>query len=76
MKALTGSTTGFSLPVVEHRQSLLRRFFGVLSRRRLVILRTAAVVMGLTSLVCILMDRRYTATAEIQLQKQIGRAHV
>ena len=35
----------------------------------MVILRTAAVVMGLTSLVCVLMDRRYTATAEIQLQK-------
>ncbi len=69
MKALTGSTSGFSLPVVEHRQSLLRRFFGVLARRRLVILRTVAVVMGLTSLVCVLMDRSYTATAEIQVQK-------
>jgi polysaccharide biosynthesis transport protein len=69
MKALTGSTSGFSLPVVEHRPSLLRRFLGVLTRRRMVILRTAAVVMGLTSLVCVLMDRSYTATAEIQLQK-------
>src|SRR5271168_230927 len=69
MRALTGSTSGFSLPVVEHRQSRLRKFVGVLSRRRLVILRTAVALMGIASLACILMTRRYTAVSEIQVQK-------
>jgi polysaccharide biosynthesis transport protein len=69
MKALPGSTAGFSLPIVEHRPSRLRRSLEILSRRRLVILRTTVVLMGLTSLVCVLMGRRYTATAEIQIQK-------
>src|SRR5271170_3789955 len=69
MRALTGSTSGFSLPVVEHRQSRLRKFVGVLSRRRLVILRTLVVLMGIASLTCILMTRRYTAVSEIQVQK-------
>src|SRR5277367_575365 len=69
MKALTGSTSGFSLPVVERRESRLRKFVAVLSRRRLVILRTTVVLVGIASLACILMTRRYTATAEIQVQK-------
>lgn len=69
MKALAGSTTGFSLPITEHRPGRLRRMLAILSRRRLVILRTVVAIVGFTSLACVLMGRRYTATAEIQIQK-------
>jgi polysaccharide biosynthesis transport protein len=69
MKALPGSSTaGFPVPIAEYRPGWLRRFLDVLSRRRVVILRTVVVLMGLSSLVCVLMGRRYTATAEIQIQ--------
>jgi polysaccharide biosynthesis transport protein len=69
MRALTGSTTGFPAPVVEHRPSRLQKLVGTLSRRRLVIVRTTAALVAIASLVCVLMTRRYTATAEIQIQK-------
>ncbi len=69
MKALTGSTSGFPLPVVERRQSRLRKLVDILGRRRLVILRSTVVLLAIASLACILMTRRYTATAEIQVQK-------
>jgi capsular exopolysaccharide synthesis family protein len=68
MKALPGSTAGFPVPIAEYRPNWLRRFLDVLSRRRLVILRTMVVGVGLTSLACVLMGRRYTATSEIQIQ--------
>jgi len=69
MKALTGSSTGFPVPVVEHRPSRAQKFFGVLARRRLWVLRTTMLFVAIAALVCVLMTRRYTAVAEIQVQK-------
>ncbi len=69
MKALTGSTSGFPLPVVERRHGRFRRFFSVLGRRRLVVLRTMVVAVAIAALVCVLITRRYTARAEIQVQQ-------
>ncbi len=68
MKALTGSTSGLPLPVFERRPSRIRSFFAILRRRRLVILRTTVVMVAIAALVCVLITRRYTATAEIQIQ--------
>jgi polysaccharide biosynthesis transport protein len=69
MKALTGSISGVPLPVVERRPNRLRSFVQVLARRRLVILRTTVVIVAIAALVCVLITRRYTATAEIQVQQ-------
>ena len=69
MKALTGSTSGVPLPVVERRPNRLRSCVQVLVRRRLVVLRTTVVVVAIAALVCVLITRRYTATAEIQIQQ-------
>jgi succinoglycan biosynthesis transport protein ExoP len=69
MKALTGSSAGFPVPVVEHRRSRVSRFLGVLGRRRLVVLRTTMFFVTVSALVCVLMTRRYTAKTEIQVQK-------
>ncbi len=68
MKALTGSTSGLPLPVFERRPSRIRSFFAILSRRRLVILRTTVVMVAIAALVCVLITRRYTTSAEIQIQ--------
>ena len=68
MKALTGSTSGFSAPVVEQRRGL-PALVGVLRRRRLVILRTVVGCLALAALACVLTTRRYTAVSEIQVQK-------
>src|SRR5271163_4698862 len=68
MKVLTGSTSGAPLPVLQRRPSRVRSFFSVLGRRRLVILRTIVVTVAIAALVCVLITRRYTATAEIQVQ--------
>jgi succinoglycan biosynthesis transport protein ExoP len=69
MKALTGSTSGFPVPVIEHRQSWLRGLVSILSRRRLVILRTTTALVAAGCLACVLVTHRYTATAEIQVQR-------
>jgi polysaccharide biosynthesis transport protein len=69
MKALTGSISGVPLPAVERRTNPLRRFVQVLGRRRLVILRTTVVAVAIAALVCVLITRRYTAAAEIQVQQ-------
>jgi succinoglycan biosynthesis transport protein ExoP len=69
MKALTGSTTAYPAHVVEPRQNRLKGFVGVLTRRRLVILRTTVLLVALAALTCVLMTRKYTATAEIEVQK-------
>jgi len=69
MKALTGSSTGFPVPVVEHRPNRAQKFLGILARRRLVVLRTTMLFVALAALVCVLMTRRYTAVTEIQVQK-------
>ncbi len=69
MKALTGSTSGAPLPVVERRPNRLRSFVQVLVRRRLVVLRTTVVIVAIAALTCVLITRRYTATAEIQIQQ-------
>jgi succinoglycan biosynthesis transport protein ExoP len=68
MKALTGSTSGFSAPVMEHRRGL-PALVAVLKRRRLVILRTMVVCLALAALACVLTTRRYIAASEIQVQK-------
>jgi len=68
MKALTGSTSGFSAPVVEQHRGL-KGLVGVLRRRRLVILRTTVIFLALAALACVLTTRRYVAASEIQVQK-------
>ncbi len=40
----------------------------MLARRRLVVLRTTVVLLAIAALACVLTTRRYTATAEIQIQ--------
>jgi len=57
------------VPVVEHRPSRARKFFGVLARRKLWVLRTTMLFVAVAALACVLMTRRYTAVAEIQVQK-------
>ena len=69
MKALTGSTFGYPAPIVEHRQNRLKGFVGILSRRRLIILRATVLTVATAALLCVVMTRRYTAVAEIQIQK-------
>jgi polysaccharide biosynthesis transport protein len=69
MKALTGSTAGAPLPVLERRPNRLKSAVQVLVRRRLVILRTTMAMIALASLACVLITRRYTSIAEIQIQQ-------
>jgi polysaccharide biosynthesis transport protein len=69
MKALTGSTSGIPVPVIEHRPGRVQRFLGVLSRRRLVVLRTTMLFVAVAALICVLVTRRYTAITEIQVQR-------
>ena len=69
MKALTGSSSGVPLPAVGQRPNRLRSLVQVLVRRRLVILRTTVVMVAIAALTCVLITRRYTAIAEIQIQQ-------
>jgi len=57
------------VPVVEHRPGRLQKWTAILSRRRLVVLRTVVAFLALAALACVLMTRRYTAITEIQVQK-------
>src|SRR5271170_5151959 len=69
MKALTGSSLGVPAPMVGHRPNRLRSWVQVLVRRRLVVLRTTVVLVAIAALTCVLITRRYTAIAEIQIQQ-------
>jgi polysaccharide biosynthesis transport protein len=69
MKALTGSSSGVPSPIVGHRPNRLRSWVQVLVRRRLVVLRTTVVLVAIAALTCVLVTRRYTAIAEIQIQQ-------
>ena len=65
---------GTPVPVIPRKEMTIQDLWGILSRRRRIVLGVLLLTMGLTAVLFAVATRLYKASAEIQVQKETADA--